>query len=144
MPKCIRVRDYMSARVITFAPDMEILEAVHILVVNRISGAPVLDLRGNLIGMLSERDCIKVALNAAYHNEWGGRVEEFMSREVKTVDADASIVDIAEIFVEMSYRRLPVLERNRLVGNAREGEDERGGGCEQTARRQQPAQRAGR
>ncbi len=116
MPKSIRVRDYMSGNVITFTPDMEILEAVHILVTNRISGAPVLDLRGNLIGMLSEQDCIKVALNAAYHNEWGGRVEEFMSREVKTVDADASIVDIAEIFVEMSYRRLPVLERNRLVG----------------------------
>ena len=116
MPKSIRVRDYMSASVITFTPDMEILEAVHVLVTNRISGAPVLDLRGNLIGMLSEQDCIKVALNAAYHNEWGGRVEEFMSREVKTVDADASIVDIAEIFVEMSYRRLPVLERNRLVG----------------------------
>jgi len=85
MPKSIRVRDYMSGNVITFTPDMEILEAVHILVTNRISGAPVLDLRGNLIGMLSERDCIKVALNAAYHNEWGGRVEEFMSREVKTV-----------------------------------------------------------
>ena len=116
MPKSIRVRDYMSASLITFTPDMEILEAVHVLVTNRISGAPVLDLRGNLIGMLSEQDCIKVALNAAYHNEWGGRVEEFMSREVKTVDADASIVDIAEIFVEMSYRRLPVLERNRLVG----------------------------
>ncbi len=116
MPKSIRVRDYMSASLITFTPDMEILEAVHVLVTNRISGAPVLDLHGNLIGMLSEQDCIKVALNAAYHNEWGGRVEEFMSREVKTVDADASIVDIAEIFVEMSYRRLPVVERNRLVG----------------------------
>ncbi len=116
MPKSIRVRDYMSGNVITFTPDMEILEAVHILVTNRISGAPVLDLRGNLIGMLSERDCIKVALNAAYHNEWGGRVEEFMSREVKTVDADASIVDVGEIFVEMSYRRLPVVENNRLVG----------------------------
>ena len=116
MPKSIRVRDYMSASVITFTPDMEILEAVHVLVTNRISGAPVLDLRGNLVGMLSEQDCIKVALNAAYHNDWGGRVEEFMSREVKTVDADSSIVDIAEIFVEMSYRRLPVLERNRLVG----------------------------
>ena len=106
----------MSSNVITFAPDMEILEAVHILVTNRISGAPVLDLHGNLIGMLSEQDCIKVALNAAYHNEWGGRVEEFMSREVKTVDAEASIVDIAEIFVKKSYRRLPVVERNRLVG----------------------------
>ena len=102
MPKSIRVRDYMSASVITFTPDMEILEAVHVLVTNRISGAPVLDLRGNLIGVLSEQDCIKVALNAAYHNEWGGRVEEFMSREVKTVDADASIVDIAEIFVYLA------------------------------------------
>jgi CBS domain-containing protein len=116
MPKPIRVRDFMSPNVITFAPDMEILEAVHILVTNRISGGPVVDLHGNLVGMLSEQDCIKVALNAAYHSEWGGRVEEFMSREIKTVDAEASILDVAEIIVNMGYRRLPVVERNRLVG----------------------------
>jgi CBS domain-containing protein len=106
----------MSVRVITFTPDMEILDAVHILVKNRISGAPVLDLHGNLVGMLSQQDCLKVALSAAYHSEWGGRVEEFMTREIKTIDADASIVDVAEIFVKSGYRRLPVVERNRLVG----------------------------
>jgi len=106
----------MSAQVITFTPDMEILEAVHILVKNRISGGPVLDLRGNLIGMLSEQDCLKVALSAAYHGESGGRVEEFMAGEVRTVDADANIVDVAEIFVNSGYRRLPVVEGNRLVG----------------------------
>lgn len=116
MPRSIRVRDYMSAHLVTFAPDMEILEAVHLLVRNRISGGPVLDLRGNLIGMLSESDCVRVALNAAYHSEWGGRVEEFMAREIKTVDADASIVDVAAIFVDSGYRRLPVVEGNRLVG----------------------------
>lgn len=106
----------MSTHVVTFTPDMEILEAVHLLVRHRISGGPVLDLRGNLIGMLSESDCVRVALNAAYHSEWGGRVEEFMAREIKTVDADASIVDVAGIFVESGYRRLPVVEGNRLVG----------------------------
>ncbi|MDH3510959.1 MAG: CBS domain-containing protein [Gammaproteobacteria bacterium] len=116
MPRSIRVRDYMSAHLVTFTPDMEILEAVHLLVRNRISGGPVLDLRGNLIGMLSESDCVRVALNAAYHSEWGGRVEEFMAREIKTVDADASIVDVAAIFVDSGYRRLPVVEGNRLVG----------------------------
>ena len=116
MPRPMRVRDHMSVRVITFTPDMEILDAVHILVKNRISGAPVLDLHGNLVGMLSQQDCLKVALNAAYHSEWGGRVEEFMTREIKTIDADASIVDVAEIFVKSGYRRLPVVERNRLVG----------------------------
>ena len=116
MTRLIRVRDYMSAENVTFRPDMEILEAVHILVSRRISGAPVLDDHGTLIGMLSEKDCIKVALNAAYHNEWGGRVEEYMSRDVVTADADASIVNVAEMFVNTPLRCLPVMERMRVVG----------------------------
>ena len=114
--KSTKVRDYMAASLVTFRPDMEILRAISLLVEKRISGAPVVDERGNLVGVLSEQDCIQVALRAGYHEEFGGRVSEFMSREVETIDADASILQLAEKFVNARYRRYPVLDDNRLVG----------------------------
>ena len=116
MLKSIRVRDYMAANLVTLTPDMEILRAIHALVQNRISGAPVVDEHGNLVGVLSEQDCMKVALDAGYYEEYGGQVEEYMSRDVKSVEADASILSLAEKFLSAPYRRYPVLDNNRLVG----------------------------
>ena len=109
-------RDYMSARLVTLSPETDIHRAMKILLKNRISGAPVLDEHGNLVGILSKKDCLKVAFNASYHKEWGGRVSEYMSRDVKTVDAGTDIVEVAEIFLKGPYRRFPVLSNDRLVG----------------------------
>ncbi len=116
MIKSVTVRDYMAASLVTLKPEMEILNAIHELIQNRISGAPVVDEDGNLIGMLSEQDCMKVALQAGYYEEFGGRVEEYMNKDVRTVDAEASILDLAEMFLSAPYRRYPVMEDNRLVG----------------------------
>ena len=116
MPVSTAVRDYMSRPVITLKPDMDILEAVQILLARRISGAPVVDKLGNLVGMLSEKDCMRVALDAGYHGSWGGRVAEYMRPGVETVDADTSIFEIAATFLKREYRRYPVLKDNRLVG----------------------------
>ena len=116
MSKSITVREYMTANLVTFTPDMEILRAISALVEKRISGATVVDERGNVVGMLSEQDCMKVALHAGYYGDHGGRVSEFMSTEVKTIDADTSILELAELFLKSPYRRYPVMEDNRLVG----------------------------
>jgi len=115
-PRSCLVRDYMAANLVTFTPDMDVLDAIHALVENRIAGAPVVDEHGNLIGMLSEFDCMKVALNAGYHGDWGGPVADFMTRDTQTVDADMSIVDLAQRFIESHFRRFPVVRDNRLVG----------------------------
>ena len=116
MLQSIAVRDYMAANLVTFTTDMDIMRAIHHLVENRISGAPVVDEHGNLVGVLSEADCLRVALSASYNETYGGSVEEFMSREVSSVDVDMSIVELAQLFLEKSYRRYPVTEDNRLVG----------------------------
>lgn len=110
------VRDCMAASLVTFHPDMEIDEAIKVLVEHRISGAPVIDYHGSLIGLLSEQDCLKVMLHAAYHAESAGTVSEYMSREVKTIDVDTTIVEAAELFLTARYRRYPVVDENRLVG----------------------------
>ena len=110
------VKDYMAKTLVTFKPDTNVLDAVHTLVENRIAGAPVVDDQGNIVGMLSEFDCIKVALQAGYHGDYGGPVADYMSRDVKTVNLEMSIVDLAQQFAEKGYRRFPVTDRNRLVG----------------------------
>jgi CBS domain-containing protein len=114
--KSCLVKDYMTRSVITFRPDTDVLDAVHELVTNRIAGAPVVDASGNLVGMLSELDCMKVALQAGYHGHWGGPVSDFMTRDTQTVGAEMSIVDLAQHFVDTQFRRFPVVDGNRLVG----------------------------
>lgn len=115
-PKSGRVKDYMARTLVTLSADVDVLDAVHELVRNRIAGAPVVDGRGNLIGMLTEFDCMKAALSASYHGQLGGRVAEFMTSDTQTVDADMSLVDLAQQFVDSGFRRFPVVDGNRLVG----------------------------
>ena len=112
----LRARDFMTPHVVTLTTDMELLDAIQLLVEQQISGAPVLDEQGNLVGIVTERDCLAQTVVATYHGEAGGRVAEVMSGDVRTVDVDTSLMDIAESFVDSKYRRYPVLEDNRLVG----------------------------
>lgn len=109
-------RDCMSRKVNSLRPDDDVLAAVRVLVENRISGAPVIDNIGNLLGILTEKDCMAIALSAGYHGESGGKVRDFMSTEVMTVDADTPVIEIAEHFANRNFRRLPVLESGRVVG----------------------------
>lgn len=115
-PKSCLVKDYMARTLVTFKPDTDVLDAVHELVRNRIAGAPVVDDEGNLIGMLSELDCMKVVLHAGYHEQWGGPVADFMTTDAQTVDAQMNIIDLAQEFADSGYRRFPVMQDNRLVG----------------------------
>lgn len=114
--KSALVRSYMAGKLVTFKADMDVLDALHELVQHRIAGAPVVDDQGELIGMLSETDCLKVALNAGYYGDWGGPVADFMSHDVETIDADMNIIDLAQKFLSTGFRRFPVLRNNRLVG----------------------------
>ncbi len=69
-----------------------------------------------MVGILSEKDCLSPALSASYHEEWGGRVSEFMHAEVESVEADANIADVAKLFMDREYKHFPVMHENRLVG----------------------------
>lgn len=112
----IAARDFMTDKLVTFTPDTNIMDAVATLVQHRISGAPVVDRHGYPVGLLTERDCLEVALHASYHGDMGGKVGDFMTSGVRTTDADASIVDLAQRFLDAPYKRYPVMDHNRLVG----------------------------
>lgn len=111
-----RIKTYMSRELITLTPDMEINRAMNLLIDNRISGAPVLDATGNLIGMLSQKDCLKAALHASYYREWGDTVADYMSDKPASLDAELDLVEAAEAFLASAFRRFPVMSEGRLVG----------------------------
>jgi len=112
----ILIRDYMSRNVVKLRPETEILRAVHDLIDGRVSGAPVVDNRDTVVGMLTERDCMKVVMNAAYHQEHGGLVRAFMASNIEVKEPDMSIVDAAKQFYEKTYLRYPVVENGLLIG----------------------------
>jgi CBS domain-containing protein len=110
------VKDYMTANVITFKPDTDIMDAIRTLLSKRISGAPVVDKRGNIVGMLSEKDCLEVLLKSSYFEEGGGKVSEFMTPGATTISLNANLVDVARMFLKNPYKRYPVMRDNVLVG----------------------------
>jgi len=106
----------MSASLVTLQTDMDVMEAVQILTDRGIPGAPVVDELGNLVGLLSEKDCLEAVLKASYYGEWGGNVSEYMQTKVRTIEASTSIVDAAKLFIETALRGFPVIDNNRIVG----------------------------
>ncbi|MEZ4888468.1 MAG: CBS domain-containing protein [Chitinophagales bacterium] len=113
------IKTYMATNLVTFSPDTDIREAMNSLLKNKVSGAPVLDSDKNLVGVISEKDCLKVIINRDYYNDLGASketVEKYMSRDVKTMDAGLSVTEAAFEFIHSNYRRFPVMEKGKLVG----------------------------
>jgi len=116
MLKSIKVKDYMTTKLITFRPEIDIFEAIEILQSHRISGAPVIDSNGQLVGILSEGDCLKAIIKDIYYEEAGGKVTDYMSTEIATIGPEDDIIDIAVEFQKQKRKRFPVLEDGELVG----------------------------
>ncbi len=112
------VTKYMASRLITFRPETPIHAAIDTILKRKISGAPVVDADYNLVGMLSEVDCLKILVENSYSSQpnTGSLVSEYMSKNIITIDASKTVVDAAYIFVKQGIKRLPVLEKGKLVG----------------------------
>jgi CBS domain-containing protein len=106
----------MDTLVPTLRPDTEILDAIGFLLENRVTGAPVIDEGGNLVGMLTERDCLALVAEGAEAKRPRGPVEDFMSVGVVTISPDMDVYYVAGLFLTHTFRRLPVVEKGRLVG----------------------------
>ena len=112
----LRVRDYMSRQPLTVRPDDEIMHVVYQLTQHDVSGVVVVDDDDAVVGILTERDCIRMAVAAGYHDQLGGTVAEYMTAPVHSVAADDNILDLAELFARSPFRRCPVVDDGRLVG----------------------------
>ncbi len=112
----ITIADYMTKNIMSVKKDTDALSAIKQLLSHKVTCAPVLDDTGKLVGMFSEKDCMKVVLSTTYNLGMSGKVEEFMSTEVLSVDANSSIVDLADKFQVSSIRSFPVFDDKKFVG----------------------------
>ncbi|MCH7411678.1 CBS domain-containing protein [Belliella sp. DSM 111904] len=114
----ILVSDHMSTNLVTFHPDDTIDQVLDQLTKRKISGAPVVNEKGDLVGIISEVDCLKEIIKGKYSNtpSFPGTVSEHMSKEVITLSPDMSLFDAAKEFLDKRIRRFPVMKEGRLVG----------------------------
>ncbi len=114
----ILVTDYMTRKLVTFSPEQSILEVMEAFAKYKISGGPVMDANGFLVGIISEADCMKQISESRYFNQpiLDKSVERFMTKNVETIPHDMSIFDAAGVFDRHNRRRLPVMKDGILVG----------------------------
>ena len=113
------VTKYMTRDLITFTVDTEISEVIKALLDNRITGAPVLNEKGEVVGLIDDKDCLKILVSAAYYNHPVERdtVGNYMSNVMKSISSHDNIVDVANIFLSTPYKRLLVMDDSgKLVG----------------------------
>jgi len=113
------VTEYMVTKLITFKKDTQIKEVIESLLKNRITGAPVLNDFGEVVGLIDDKDCLNVLIGNAYYNQpvSNNTVETYMSNVMKSVSVNDDIVDIANIFLNSKYKRLLVMDDNgKLAG----------------------------
>ena len=112
------VSDYMVADPITVSPETDINEATSLLLKYHISGLPVVDRHHKVVGFLSEKDCLRLVSegDAIGHDVPQGTVEAYMTRDVVTLPPGMDVSYAAGRFLEQPYRRYPVVENGRLLG----------------------------
>ena len=110
------IKEFMAKQLITFRSDTPIETAMESFLENKISGAPVLDNQGKLVGVLSEKDCMRTLFESSYYNNLGGFVKEYMSTDLKTINIHDTLSNVADEFIKSRFRRFPVMEGNKLVG----------------------------
>jgi CBS domain-containing protein len=114
----LKVSDYMTKDLITFTPNQTIETVMETLVKNRISGGPVVNEKNELIGIISEGDCVKQISESRYYNMpmQDKTIEQHMATNVETIDGNMNIFDAANKFLKEKRRRFPIIENGKLVG----------------------------
>ena len=114
----IRVSDYMTRKLITFRPDQPVLEVMNTLIKHKISGGPVVNDKGELVGIISEGDCMKQISESRYYNQPMDNitVEKHMAHDVETIDGNLKVFDAAQRFIKSKRRRFPIVEDGKLIG----------------------------
>ncbi|HAH47482.1 CBS domain-containing protein [Gimesia sp.] len=115
MDKPILAKDIMVTKLITLTPDMDVLEAIGMLLNHRISGAPVIDAEHRILGVFSEKCCMDVLIKASYEQLPSSQIFPFMDTEARCISEDMDLLTIAQIFLSTPTRRLPVVSEDRTL-----------------------------
>jgi CBS domain-containing protein len=109
----LTARDIMTEGVITVRPTCTIQEAIELLLAERISGLPVIDDRGRLVGIVTEFALLAVAYDESIMQD---AVSQHMTTDLLTIEASDPIRKVADLCVVHRVRRVPVTEGGKLVG----------------------------
>ncbi|MEH6589066.1 MAG: CBS domain-containing protein [Halioglobus sp.] len=117
MLQSVNLRDYMLTKPVKVRASDNVLDAMQVIIDNKVSGVCVVDDEQNLVGVLSELDCLRAALGAIYNEGGFGSVSDYMATdELVTASPNEDIVDIAQDMLRKNKRRRPVVEDGKLVG----------------------------
>ena len=117
--EAILVSDYMTKKLITFKVEDSLDHVINQLILYKISGGPVVNDKNDLIGIISETDCIKHISESKYYNmpsDTNNTVGKYMVTDVDTIDKNMNIFDAAFKFISSHRRRFPVVENGKLIG----------------------------
>ncbi|RLQ22367.1 CBS domain-containing protein [Seongchinamella sediminis] len=107
----------MLANPVKVRADANLLDAMQVIIDNKVSGVCVVDGADNLVGILSELDCLRAVLGATYNKTGVGEVREYMASDNLVVaHPDEDIVDVAQDMLANNKRRRPVVENGKLIG----------------------------
>lgn len=110
------VRDFMAQHYATITPDQTLAAAVRTIVEYNQAALPVINEQRQLVGFLSEADCMRATLVEGYYNEGVALVKDLMSDRLDTVSPDAELSAVTETFLNNERRIMPVVEAGTLVG----------------------------
>ena len=119
MLRSVELKDYIFDEPVKMKAEDDVFEAIHKILIYKVSGICVVDDHNVLIGVLSELDCLKAILSSVYNEapQTAGKIKEYMTSSVFTVGLHDNIVDVAADMLEHKHRRRPVIdEEGKLVG----------------------------
>ncbi|WP_299794334.1 CBS domain-containing protein [uncultured Shewanella sp.] len=112
----IKVNEHMDRQPVLLTPEMSLASAVEALLNEKKQGAPVVDASGQLVGFLSQQDCMSVMLKSSYHCDLVANVNDCMRSDVLWVSPDDSILGLAEQMLGEKPKIYPVVEEGRVIG----------------------------
>ncbi len=116
MLRSVYLKDYMLDNPVTILPQANLIEAVQKILAHKISGLCVVNENKQLLGVLSEMDCLQGVLGATYNQSSIGQVSEYMTKEVDVAVLTDDIINVANDMMSKNQRRRPVVENGRLIG----------------------------
>ncbi len=117
MLQSVNLRDYMLLNPVKVHAEDNLMDAMKVIIDNKISGVCVVDADANLVGILSELDCLRAVLGAVYNRSNIGVVGDHMSADNLIVaHPNEDIVNVAQDMLMKSKRRRPVVENGKLIG----------------------------